>query len=553
MTGARRWFVAAVVLVFFVAPASGQGFDAWWVAEYDGTGNSLDEGWQIAVDDAGNVYMCGGSLGAGTGFDYATIKYDANGNEQWVARYNGPASLLDEAYDIAVDDAGNAYVTGRSTGDGSGCDYATIKYDTYGNEEWVARYDGPGNDYDWAWAIAVDEAGYVYVTGRSTGDGTSLDYATIKYDPDGNEVWVARYDGPGSSDDWSNSLALDDEGYVYVSGRSFGAGTKYDYATIKYDPGGNEEWVARYDGPISGSDGAWWGIAVDADGCVYVTGESQSELLGINNDFATVKYDPDGNEEWVARYNGTADAEDDGYDITLGPDGSVFVVGRSRGPGSHFDYATIKYDADGSEEWVTRYDGPGSDWDCPHSIAADGVGNVYVAGASVGAGTMWDCTTVKYDALGNEEWVARLNGTESGDDWVWGMAVGPGDCVHVTGYCWNSGNSRDFVTAKYSPVSGVTAAEERWPALSPCSPNPFTLDTTIHFEVGDADRLATLAIYNVRGQLVRMLADGPTSETRRAALWDGTDEAGLPVSAGVYLVRLEVGAVTKTEKVVLVR
>src|SRR4030042_245119 len=63
-------------------------------------------------------------------------------------------------------------------------------------EEWVRRYDGPGNDSDWATAIALDGSGNIYVTGESKGSGTDQDYATIKYDSDGNEIWVSRYNGP---------------------------------------------------------------------------------------------------------------------------------------------------------------------------------------------------------------------------------------------------------------------------------------------------------------------------------------------------------------------
>ncbi len=116
-------------------------------------------------------------------YDYATIKYDTGGNQLWVARYNGPGNWDDAATAIAVDDSCNVYVTGESYSSSSSTsgDYATIKYDTNGNELWVRGYNGPGNEFEFAAAIAVDNSGNVYVTGVSAGSSTGGDYATIKY------------------------------------------------------------------------------------------------------------------------------------------------------------------------------------------------------------------------------------------------------------------------------------------------------------------------------------------------------------------------------------
>src|SRR5207245_295507 len=105
--------------------------------------------------------------------------------QEWVARYNGPGNYEDKATAIALDAAGNVYVTGGSWGSGTDFDYATIKYDSNGNQLWVARYNS-GNGGDSATAIAVDGAGNVYVTGWSSGGSTLIDYATIKYDSNGN-------------------------------------------------------------------------------------------------------------------------------------------------------------------------------------------------------------------------------------------------------------------------------------------------------------------------------------------------------------------------------
>ena len=91
------------------------------------------------------------------------------------------------------------------------------------NEEWIARYNGPGNHYDVAYALSVDASGNVYITGYSYGSGTGADYATINYDPDGNELWVARYNGPGSGADVAYELSVDSSGNVYVTAKALEA------------------------------------------------------------------------------------------------------------------------------------------------------------------------------------------------------------------------------------------------------------------------------------------------------------------------------------------
>ncbi len=154
--------------------------------------------------------------------------------EAWVARYNGPADWTDYATALAVDDSGNVYVTGWSTGSDTDRDYATIKYDSAGNQLWAERYNGPGNYDDWAYALAVDNSGNVYVTGESYDSGAAGDYATIKYDSSGSQLWVARYNGPGNAWDAAKDLVVDVLGNVYVTGDSVGSDTSHDYATIKY-------------------------------------------------------------------------------------------------------------------------------------------------------------------------------------------------------------------------------------------------------------------------------------------------------------------------------
>ncbi len=439
-----------------LAPPPGPVQEAW-VARYNGPGNLDDGAHAIAGDNSGNVYVTGGSHGLGTDLDYGTIKYNSGGQEQWVGRYNGPGNGWDRAAAITVDSSANVYATGQSLGSGTGFDYATVKYDSAGQEQWVARYNGPGNGEDDAVAIASDSSGNVYVTGVSLGSGTGSDYATVKYDSAGQEQWVARYNGPANGSDYARAIAVDSSGNVYVTGRSLGAGTNLDYATVKYNSAGQEQWVARYNGPANDADDAF-AIAVDSLGNVCVTGTSLGS--GAFDDYTTIKYNSAGQEQWVARYPGPI-----AWAIAVDGSGNVYVTGESVGDRrTGVDYVTIKYDSAGQEQWVARYNGSrNGGYDRAQAIAVDGSGNVYVTGFSAGART-FDYATVKYDSAGQQQWVARYNGPGNGNEEAASTIVvdGSGN-VYVTGASPGVGTGYDYATIKY--VQNPTPTPRPHPTL----------------------------------------------------------------------------------------
>jgi len=134
-----RLLLISLLVLFFALPLFAQSVDTAWVRRYNGPGNRNDWASALALDGSGNVYVTGGSYGNGPHFDYATVKYDSSGNQRWVQRYNGPGDSTDYVYAIVVDGSGNVYVTGGSFGSGTSWDYATVKYDSSGNQLWVQR------------------------------------------------------------------------------------------------------------------------------------------------------------------------------------------------------------------------------------------------------------------------------------------------------------------------------------------------------------------------------------------------------------------------------
>ncbi len=310
-----------------------------WVRRYPGPVEDHDDAaTAITVDSSGNIFVTGHSWDLVTFDDYATFKYYPDGETAWLRRYNGPGNGYDHPKDLSIDPFGNLCLTGLSSSIEDCFDYVTIKYYPNGDTAWLRRYNGPGNSDDDACAIAVDGSGNIYVAGTSYDNFTDNDYVTLKYYPDGDTAWVRRYNGTSNSEDQATDLALDRFGNIYITGKSYDSSTYFDYATIKYDSSGDELWVRRYNGPGNGNDEAT-AIAIDDSCNVYVTGGSFGN--GTDFDFTTLKYDLSGNLLWLKRYNGGNN--DKASAIAVDNSGNVFVTGQSYQNETKFDYVTIKY------------------------------------------------------------------------------------------------------------------------------------------------------------------------------------------------------------------
>jgi len=433
-----------------------------WVVRYNGStslgSGNPDKADAIVVDNLGNAYVTGNSWYPETNTDIVTIKYNAFGEQQWLAKYNGPENSEDYGVKIVIDDLGNTYVTGYRwiTGTGREYDYVTIKYNQYGIEQWSAIYNGDGNSEDKATSICTDVFNNVYVTGSSYVNNNERDYCTIKYDSNGMQQWINKFDA-GSDDDNAVDIAADNQGNVYVtgSGGGYGTGSGYDYVTIKINFYGNIQWISKYNGTANWSDTAC-AISIDDSGNVYVTGSSFGSENNVESytDYVTIKYNNDGIQQWVSRYNGPGNYWDNAYAMILDNFGNVYVTGGSDGLygySTFYDYATIKYNNNGIQQWIARYNGPGNDWDQATAIALDNFENIYVTGwidyTGLGA---YDYCTIKYNKNGEQQWVDIYNGTGNFLDDAEAIATDKWGNVYVTGTSWGKNTGDDYLTIKYS-------------------------------------------------------------------------------------------------------
>ncbi|HXF48907.1 MAG TPA: SBBP repeat-containing protein [Verrucomicrobiae bacterium] len=426
--------------------------DTAWVRRYNGPAGKEEQAKGLVVDDSGNIYVTGFSFGLGNNsdLDFATIKYDRHGNEVWIRRHSSSInSGTDSPEALVLDKRGNVYVTGISYND-----YFTIKYDSQGSQLWTARYNGPGNGEDWATDVCVDEEGFVYVTGLSVGAGTDRDYATVKYDSNGNQLWVVRYDNPQHNGDHGHLIAVDKNGNAYVSGHTNWTNLSggVQWVTIKYDSMGNELWLrdtirwqtSYSNGPTD--------LKLDSQGNVYVCGGMEDSVTKI--DYTIIKYDGQGKLLWSARFNGPANDDDWAVAIDFDKEGNVLVTGFSRGIGTDGDITTFKYDSLGNELWVQHFNGPGNGYDAGYGLRVDSAGNVYVAGTSVGNGTNRDYILLKYDTNGNLLWEKRYNSSLNSVDEAWAISIDRSGNIVVTGRSIGSSTpyDYDFATIKYSPL-----------------------------------------------------------------------------------------------------
>ncbi|MBN9523365.1 SBBP repeat-containing protein [bacterium] len=321
--------------------------------------------------------------------------------------------------------------------------------------------------------------------GRRPGFRPRLEALEDRLTPAATEAWVARYDGPATgtitNEDTAQAVAVDASGNVYVSGTSEGNSpngfSNWDYLTAKYDAAGNLLWTARYD---AGAYDFCYDMAIDADGNVYVTGASQPGDVNAPTDYLTVKYDTDGVQQWTARY--ATIGGDNPWDLEVDANGDVYVTGQVQ-PGGAFtplQYLTVKYDTDdGTQSWAVGYASPGSGgsaygWD----LAVDGSGNVYVTGSSQtnGMGTFPDYVTIKYNSIGVAQWTALYNGPMGGYDTAAAVGVDGSGNVYVTGSTAGyGGSSPGYLTVKYS-----STGTQLWTASYPWgggTPSAMAVDT----------------------------------------------------------------------------
>jgi hypothetical protein len=400
-----KFQLMCLMIIALAVQLAAQNADTAWTRVY-GTSNS-DLGSDLCVDNAGNVIVASGAktlkydangellwvgdygghyigvdgqnniiLSAYWGYPnpvYRVIKYLPSGDTAWLRTYAGPIQGQAFPFGMVVDEAGNSYITGETVAEGGDGVYGTVKYLPNGDTAWARIYNGAPTDWDRPLAIAIDKLGNVYVTGYSRIGVAAA--ATIKYYPNGDTAWVRRF---GSGWTEGHHIAVDDSGNVFVSIWN------WSYGAIKYDKNGNLLWADS----LGGNE-----VGVDNAGNSYFAYGSWTGL-------GVVKYLPNGDTAWTREYSSPLDPVDRVTDLKTDASGNTYVTGygyqQLAEDDRATDYVTIKYDTNGNPNWIKRFDGTAQSQDRSMAIAIDQSGCAFVTGGSMTGTGAYEIATIKY-------------------------------------------------------------------------------------------------------------------------------------------------------------
>jgi len=344
----------------------GNGFDYGYDIAVDKDGNAYVTGWTDSTDFPTTASAFQKSSSGNT--DAFVTKINPDGSVLVYSTYLGGSNGSDYGYAITVDQNGNAYITGTTTSNNfpvqsaiygtapGGGDVFVTKLNAAGSDLVYSTYLG-GSDADEGNGIAVDQSGNAYITGNTAstnfpavnalyGDRNSWDAFVAKINAEGNALVYSTYLG-GDNIDLAYGIIADQGGNAYVTGQTnssdfptvnplYGDQGAGDVFVAKISPTGSSLLYSTYLG--GGNDDRGIGLVVDSNGFIYVTGWTESTdfptlnpIYGSNQggrDVFVTKLNPTGSSMLYSTYlGGNGQDYAQGRGIALDRNDNVYVAG----------------------------------------------------------------------------------------------------------------------------------------------------------------------------------------------------------------------------------
>jgi hypothetical protein len=333
---------------------TGQGRNIW-LAKYsedlvyqdsatvNGVANDDDEGYTMAFDPSGNIYLVGYMTTAGEGHDIWLGKFDPDLVLVDSIVVTGPDSDHDDGYGILYDDvSGNLYLAGTVRESGEGANIWLAIYDTDLDLVKNITMNGPVDDTDKARFMAFGESRHLYVSG-SMNNEVGRDYAIWigKFEDDLAYVDDVTIDGPTTDEDKGYGIVFDGTDTLFVTGTMIETGESYNIWMGKLDTDLGILDQYTINGPVDGEDVAYL-MQMGSSGRFYQTGTYTENVGGTNVWLA--RYGPSMNLEAWATLDGPAGSYDTGIGVAVGKNNGLYVS------------AIVSDPVEGLNIWLGRFD-----------------------------------------------------------------------------------------------------------------------------------------------------------------------------------------------------
>jgi len=358
---------------------------------------------------------------------------------------------------------------------------------TFDTDGMVTTAIGSGTADDQANAIAVQPDGKILVAGQSDQGSnfvSNYDFALVRYNSDGSLDTTFDTDGIVTTDfgnvlENGNDIVLQPDGKIIVAGSSIAdiLGTIADVALARYNSDGSLDTTFDTDGKVTtdfgNSDETASAVALQPDGKIIVAGATN---LGMNNDFALVRYNSDGSLDTTFDSDGILTTDFGGAfspeaasSLGLQPDGKIIAAGGITDIGGNIaDFALVRYNSDGSLDTTFDTDGKvttdfdSTFYDSANAIALQPDGKIVVAGITEDIfNNLADFALARYNSDGSLDTTFDTDGkvtTDLGSSIDFGSDVAlqlDGKIVMAGGSLL--GGSIDFALARYNSDGSLDA------------------------------------------------------------------------------------------------
>lgn len=518
-----------------------------WAVRIPGPYNDL-YGPFLSVDKNGNSYVAGTHV-VNDSINILCTKYNTAGVQQWSTLYKYPGYGYFVPTGLAIDSSGNAYViSGIALTSLTPRNMLIAKFNSItGIAEWGKTYFGQYSQSSF-FDIKIDRQNNIYVAGSS--DSSHL---LIRYNTNGDTVWVRKYHPPWLCAEYMRKCTLDDSLNIIFTGQRrfyyppFGW---YDSLVVaKYSQNGILRWESTFAYNLLGSD-IGTKITADQNGNSYIGGITSASGDVV---YLTLKYDRNGNRQWFKIYETPGNGNCELLDISLDKiNNSLFATGRAVTNGIQ-KATTIKYNPlTGDSVWIARDTGTYKYGDS-RAIKTDSIGNTYITGvtSSTGSNAPVDFLTIKYSQTGVRSWLMTYNAPFNGIDIGRDICLDGQNNVYILGTSQSGLQISDYVLIKYNQIMGISPVSNEIPEnfeLLQNYPNPFNPVTKIKFEIPEISNI-NITVFDILGRA----AESPVDELLKPGVYEiSINSAGY--SSGTYFYRMMAnGKIIDTKKFIIIK